>query len=596
MIQFELTHTDTAVPDVDIDIPEISQIALVVEDLEEAMDRYRLVLGLEPWEVYRVGPPEQETGTYYGQSANQSFDIGDFYRGDLEIEIIEPIDGPSVHRDFLEEGGEGIHHVTRFDFDDPYEIADAFEDAGVPMVRSGRRYDTHYVYVDTTEILDGIYFETLAEGDVDPGSEHTYPGSNPRRLRTRHGPRPTLSNLFTPACERSAYADARTHDDKYRPGRAGRSRTRGGARSMTYRVGFLGYGLMGKAHANALDRLPMFFPDSPETNRHVLVGRDEDALAAAAERYGFDRTATDWREVIEDVDILYNLTPNHLHADPTIAALEADTHVLCEKPLASNLDDAKRMVDAAASADAVAACAFNYRFVPAIRLIKRLVEDGVIGDIRHFRGFYLQDFQAAEGDEWIWRNDVETAGYGRVGDVGAHTIDLARWLVGDVSSVSGTLSRFVEDRPHPDDGEPTPVTTDDAYAALLEFESGTQGVVEGSRVATGHQNTNVVELIGTDGAVRYDVERFNELELKREGDRGFQRINVTNPDDPYMSAWWPAGHGIGWEHTFVHENYEFLTSVETGDSYAPDFDDALAVQRVVDAVVESDDRGTWVEL
>jgi predicted dehydrogenase len=363
---------------------------------------------------------------------------------------------------------------------------------------------------------------------------------------------------------------------------------------MTYDVGFLGYGMMGKAHANALARLPMFFPDAPATNRHVIAGRDEAALAEAADRYGFDRTTTDWREAVDTVDVLYVLTPNHLHADPTVAALEAGVHVLCEKPLARTLEEANRMVDAAEASDAVAGCAFNYRFVPAIRRIKGLVDDDVLGELRHFRGEFLQQFQADPDGPFLWRNDADIAGHGWIGDAGSHTIDLARWLVGDVERVAGMLTQFVDERPHPDTGEPTPVTTTDAYGALLEFESGVQGVVEGSRVATGHENTNTIELIGSKGTVRYEIERFNEIELRREDDEGFQTISVTGPGYPYMDHWWPAGHGIDWEHSLVHENYEFLRHVDGGQRYAPDFGDAYAVQEVVDAVAESADRGAWV--
>ncbi|PCR88836.1 Gfo/Idh/MocA family protein [Natrinema ejinorense] len=363
---------------------------------------------------------------------------------------------------------------------------------------------------------------------------------------------------------------------------------------MTYDIGFIGYGLMGTAHANALARLPMFFPDAPASNRHIIAGRDEPALEAAADRYGFDRTTTDWREAVADADVVYNLTPNTLHPEPSIEALETDTHVLCEKPLAATLEGADRMVAAAETTDAVAGCAFNYRYVPALVAIRNLVADGVIGDIRHFRGQYLQDFQADPEDPWIWRNDADVAGYGTVGDVGAHTLDLARWLVGDIDRVAGTLTRFADERPVPETGDRSPVTTDDSYGALLEFANGAQGVLEGSRMATGHKNTNAIELIGSKGAVRYDVERFNEFELQREHDRGFQRISATESSDPYMDAWWPAGHGIGWEHTFVHENYEFLSAIDEGSSYAPDFADAYAVQEVVDAIVESDRSGTWV--
>jgi len=364
---------------------------------------------------------------------------------------------------------------------------------------------------------------------------------------------------------------------------------------MTYDVGFIGYGLMGKAHANALARLPMFFPETPETNRRIVAGRDTDALSRTVDRYGFDEFTTDWHEVVETVDVVYNLTPNDHHADPSIEALETGTHVLCEKPLAATLDDAEQMVEAANASDAQAGCAFNYRYLPAVAHIEQLVSDGVIGDVRHFRGTYLQDFQADTTDEWIWRNDADVAGYGRVGDVGAHTIDLARWLVGDVERVAGTLSRFVDERPDPETGSRKSVTTDDAYGALLEFESGAQGVIEGSRVATGHKNTNRIELIGTKGAIRYDVERLNEFELKRENDRGFQTISATDPSDPYVDAWWPPGHGIGWEHSFVHENYEFLSRLSE-NTYTPDFSDAYRVQTVIEAIVDSNERGTWVQL
>jgi methylmalonyl-CoA/ethylmalonyl-CoA epimerase len=166
---------DVDIPDIGIDIPEVSQIAFVVADLDAAMERYRAILGVEPWEVYRIGPPEQTEGSYYGESANPSFSIGYAYRGDLEIEIIEPVDGHSVHRDFLNRDEEGIHHIACFDFEDPYKVADAFEDAGLPIVQSGHWHDTHYIYFDTTAVLDGLYFETLAGGDIDPGPEYVFP-------------------------------------------------------------------------------------------------------------------------------------------------------------------------------------------------------------------------------------------------------------------------------------------------------------------------------------------------------------------------------------------------------------------------------------
>ena len=367
-------------------------------------------------------------------------------------------------------------------------------------------------------------------------------------------------------------------------------------------VGMLGYRFMGKAHSNALARLPMFFPDAPATNRHTLVGRDEDALADAAERFGFDRTATDWRDVVDEVDVFYNLGPNHVHVEPSVAALEAGTPVLCEKPLAPTLDGAAEMRDGAADAGVPAACAFNYRFVPAIRYARRLLADGELGEVRHVRGRYLQDWLVDPDEPWSWRNDAELAGSGALGDLGAHTVDLARFLVGDVDGggeferVSGHLRTFVDERPVEGDDETRPVTVDDAYSAQVEFEGGATGTFEASRFATGHKNDHTIEIEGSKGGLKFSLERLNELELKREGDRGYETVLVTDEDDPYVDHWWPPGHVLGWEHTIVHENYEFLSAVRDGDDYHPSFADAYEVQRVLDAIARSDSTGAWVDL
>ena len=354
----------------------------------------------------------------------------------------------------------------------------------------------------------------------------------------------------------------------------------------------LGYRFMGKAHSNALARLPMFFPDAPDVERTVLIGRDEDALRDAAGRFGFERTSTDWESAIGEVDAFYNLGPNHVHPEPSIAALEAGVPVLCEKPLAATLDDAERMADAA---DGVpTATAFNYRFVPALRLAKRLIDDGELGKIRHFRGRYLQDWLADPEAPWSWRNGADMAGSGALGDLGAHTIDLARWLVGEIAEVDGNLRTFVDERPVEDGDGTRPVTVDDAYSASATFESGAMGTFEASRFATGHKNDHTIEIHGSAGSLRFSLERLNELELLREGDRGYETILVTDEDDPYVDHWWPPGHVIGWEHTFVHENYEFLRAIEGDTEYHPDFADGLAVQRVLDAIERSDERGEWI--
>lgn len=371
---------------------------------------------------------------------------------------------------------------------------------------------------------------------------------------------------------------------------------------MAPRVGFLGYRFMGRAHANALARLPMFFPDVPAPDRHVLIGRDESALTAAADRLGFDRTATDWEEAIEWIDVLYNLGPNHLHAEPSIAALERGIHVLCEKPLAATLSAAERMAAAAGEEDLEAGVAFNYRFVPAIRYARNLIAAGELGEIRHVRAHYLQDWLASPDAPWSWRNDVDLAGSGALGDLGAHSIDLARFLVGDaagggdISRVSGNLRTFVDERPQGAGSGTRSVTVDDAYSAQVVFAGGATGTFEASRMARGHKNDHTIAVHGSAGSLRFSLERLNELEVLREDDRGYETILVTDESDPYVEAWWPPGHVLGWEHTFVNENAAFLSAVAGEGTFHPDFEDGLAVQRILDAVQRSDNEGVWVDL
>ncbi|MFW5977603.1 MAG: Gfo/Idh/MocA family protein, partial [Halohasta sp.] len=318
-------------------------------------------------------------------------------------------------------------------------------------------------------------------------------------------------------------------------------------------IGMLGYRFMGRAHSNALARLPMFFPEAPEIERHTLIGRDEEALAEAADQFGFTHTATDWEDVIDEVDVFYNLGPNHLHAEPSIAALEAGTPVFCEKPLAPTLDEAAAMRDAAADAGVPAGNAFNYRFVPAIQYAKGLIDDGELGEIHHVRGRYLQDWLVDPEAEWAWRMDADLAGSGALGDLGAHTIDLARFLVGDhageIERVSGNLQTFVDERPVYDDAgnveEYRPVTVDDAYTAQAEFANGAVGSFEASRFATGHKNDHTIEIHGSEGSLKFSLERLNELKVLTGESRGYETVLVTDETDPYVDHWWPPGHVIG---------------------------------------------------
>jgi len=377
-----------------------------------------------------------------------------------------------------------------------------------------------------------------------------------------------------------------------------------------YSVGFLGYKFMGKAHGNALARLPMFFPEAPETERHVLVGRDEDALADAADRFGFATTSTDWEDALDEIDILYNLGPNHLHVEPSIAALERGVNVFCEKPLAPDLEGAQRLAEAAADSDAMAGVAFNFRSVPALQYAKELVESGELGEIHHVRARYLQDWLVDPGAPWSWRNDEGMAGSGALGDLGAHTVDIVQYLVGDVARVSGQLKTFVEERPLEGQDargdavgtaegggrETRPVTVDDAYTASIELENGAIGTIEASRFANGRKNDHAIEIEGSKGSLRYDHERLNELEVNLEGNRGYETVLVTDADDPYIERWWPPGHIIGWEHTFVHENYEYLMALERGEQFEPSFQDGLSVQRVLDAIERSDETDSWIDI
>jgi predicted dehydrogenase len=308
------------------------------------------------------------------------------------------------------------------------------------------------------------------------------------------------------------------------------------------------------------------------------------------------------------VDVFYNLGPNAIHADPSVAALEAGTAVFCEKPLAHTMADAERMRDAARDADVPSGIAFNYRFIPAVRYAKRLIDSRELGQIRNVRGSYLQDFLADPETPWSWRLDADVAGSGALGDLGAHTLDLMHFLVGNqtgnIETIRGQLRTFVDERPVSGGNEMRPVTVDDAYTAQATFENGAVGALEASRFATGHKNDHSLEVNGSKGSLRFSIEQPNELEFLGPDDRGFQTIMVTADEDPYLEQWWPDGHVLGWEHTFVHENYEFLSTVTNGDAErvdqpsgdVPTFEDGYRVLRLLAAIAESDESGERVDV
>jgi predicted dehydrogenase len=371
-------------------------------------------------------------------------------------------------------------------------------------------------------------------------------------------------------------------------------------------VGMLGYAFMGKAHSNAFKKIPyMMYPPPAIPKMVAICGRNEAATKAAAIRFGYETYYTDWRKMIADdrVQLFDNGGPNDAHAKPSIAAAQAGKHILCEKPLARTAAEAKTMLDAVNKAGVKHMVAFNYRFVPAIRQIRKLVESGALGRIYHFRAVYLQEWIMAHYNmPMIWRLDKKVAGSGALGDLGAHIIDLGRYLVGDVKRVSAMARTFIPERPW-GDGTMGTVDVDDAFAAVVEFENGALGTVEATRFAAGRKNANVVEINGEKGSLRFNLERMNELEVfwiddEPKETRGFHNVLVSEPYHPWWENWWPQGHMIGWEHTFVHEITHLLDCIVNDKPVSPigaDFEDGYRTAVICDAILESSASRRQVE-
>ena len=367
-------------------------------------------------------------------------------------------------------------------------------------------------------------------------------------------------------------------------------------------VGLVGYKFMGKAHSNAYRQLPHFFDVDPEPRMVAICGRDEAGVKEAANTLGWESYETDYRKLIarDDVGLVDVVTPGNTHRDIVLAALDAGKHVLCEKPLANTLAEAGEMLTAARSAGTVNMVCFNYRRAPAVQLAKKLVDEGRLGTIRHWRSTYLQDFIMDPRFPLIWRLKKELAGSGALGDIAAHSVDLARFLVGGISEVVGMTETFVKERPLEEAGGGMgEVTVDDATAFLARFENGAMGTFEATRFAAGRKNKNSFEINGSKGSVAFDLMRMNELEVFFVDDdadvQGFRTVNVTEPDHPYAGAWWPPGHIIGYEHTFVHTMKDLMDGIKTGKSPSPTFEDAYRVQAVLDAVERSAEGGGWTK-
>ncbi|HBQ63886.1 MAG TPA: dehydrogenase [Clostridiales bacterium] len=381
----------------------------------------------------------------------------------------------------------------------------------------------------------------------------------------------------------------------------------------TLNIGLVGYKFMGKAHSNAYARLGMFFNTSAKVRMKALCGRDPEWLAQAAQKFGWEGYETSWENLVirNDIDVVDITTPSNFHKEIAIAAAENGKHVFCEKPLALTLKDARDMQACAAKNGVKNQIGFNYRFAPAIQLAKNMIDGGKLGKIFHFRGTYLQDWIIDPEFPLVWRLDKKVAGSGSHGDLGAHLIDMAHYLVGDLSRVIGISKTFVTERPLVErmtglsgkaqaDAPRGAVEVDDATLFLGEFKSGGLCSIEATRFASGHKNAMSFEVNGSKGSIKFEFERMNELQYfnaeDEAGTQGFRLIQASEGIHPYVSAWWPAGHVLGYEHTFVHEMYEFVEAIAQDKPTCPDFSDGVKCSRVLEAVELSITERQWVEV
>lgn len=374
-------------------------------------------------------------------------------------------------------------------------------------------------------------------------------------------------------------------------------------------VGLLGYKFMGKAHSNAYRQVSHFFPGKYTPRLKVICGRDRAAAEAAAAQFGWEEVETDWRVVVErdDIDIIDVSTPGDVHAEQAIAAAQAGKHIICEKPLANNLADAKAMLAAVERAGVKHMLMHNYRKIPAVSFAKRLIEEGRLGEIYHYHGAYLQDWIMDPGFPLVWRLEKKHAGSGALGDIGSHAADLARYLNSEFDSVTAHLTTFIKERPLVGAGSGAwgakgskgkgKVTVDDDANFLARFKNGSVGVFESSRFCGGRRNYNTFQVYGSKGSIAFNLERMNELEFydrtDPQAEQAFKTIIVTESVHPYVGAWWPPGHIIGYEHTFVHAVHDFLTALEKDALPEPNFRDGVKDQTILDAVERSAKTGKW---
>jgi predicted dehydrogenase len=381
-------------------------------------------------------------------------------------------------------------------------------------------------------------------------------------------------------------------------------------------VGMVGYKFMGKAHSHAYRDMAMFFETETVPVMKVICGRTETAVSEAAKEFGWEAYETSWERLVqrEDIDLIDINTPNSTHRKIAVAAAKAGKHILCEKPLAVNLAEAEQMLKAAQEAGVKHMVCFNYRKVPAVGLAKKLIEEGRVGKIYHFRAQYLQDWITDPEFPLVWRLKKEEAGAGAHGDLNSHIIDLARYLVGDFAKVVGMQETFIKKRPELEASEKLTtglaaesrrremgeVTVDDATLFLARFKNGALGCFEATRFANGRRNGLRFEINGSKGSLLFELENMNELWFYScedpDGMQGFRRIQVSEATHPYIEAWWPPGHAIGYEHTFVHVVYDFMKALDEESLPTPNFADGVECQRVLEAVEKSVKEGRWIDV
>ena len=372
--------------------------------------------------------------------------------------------------------------------------------------------------------------------------------------------------------------------------------------NKTINIGIVGTQFMGRAHSNAWMDVDKFYDLPARPVMKAACDNVAENLEPFCERFGWQSQETDWKKLIarNDIDVIDICTSNNVHMPIAVAAAKAGKHIICEKPVAMNAAEAKAMLDAAQSAGVKHMVAFNYRRVPAIALARQMIEDGKIGKVFHFNAVYYQDWLVDPEFPYVWRHDKKVAGSGAHWDMNAHIVDLARFLVGEIEAVCGAEEVFIKERKLADGSGKGKVTADDALFSLARFSDGALGSFMATRFASGRKNYLRFELFGSEGSLLFNLERLNEIQYYTRSEagceQGFRTILATESDHPYINKWWPPGHIIGWEHTFIHEVGDLLTAIGKDQPIAPNFQDGLRNQQVLDAMQMAAEKKAWVEV